>query len=115
MINNRTQDIGTKFTIFCTVLSGDQPGLTFKWFRNGVPLSNDYAQNDIGRYRIESMQSGSIFTINPVDKQDSAKFSCQVTSTQFPELTDSISTILSVNCKCFQFYLNMKIFHLLIK
>ena len=68
---NQTE--GTYFQVFCSVREGSPP-LFFEWSRDGQTLKPSPDVN----YKIENSKMFSIFTIEKIDRRDSANYSCVV-------------------------------------
>jgi len=81
-----SQNIDTKFKVFCSVQTGSKPFL-FEWLKNGHILP--FGAN----YQVESSEDDSLLTIFKLSPNDSGNYSC-VAKNQFG--SDSQSTLLSV-------------------
>ena len=89
IIQKRLQNVGTKFTILCSLQEGARPVL-FEWYKNGhlllTPTSN------FNSHRIATSEDESHFIIEKLSESDSANYSCSVrnkfgSDTQFTVLT----------------------------
>ena len=85
--HRRTQNIGTKFTMFCSPQEGIRP-FHYEWFKNGQILPKSSSN-----HRIEMSEDNSLFIVHQLTPNDSANFSCSVRN-QFG--SDSQYTLLTV-------------------
>ena len=71
--NEKTQDEGANFQMFCSVEKGSEP-FFFEWSKNGQTLR---PSPDV-KYRIENSKISSTLTIENVAKSDAGNYSCLV-------------------------------------
>lgn len=86
-VPQRSQDIGSKLRLFCSLEQSSQGENTFEWLKNERPLAGS-------RYRIESHPDESSLTISKLSSEDSGNYSCFVRTSE--GLTTQQSTILVV-------------------
>lgn len=84
----RSQNVGSKFTIFCSPQEGVKP-FHFEWHKNGHLLQSSSVNPS---YRVETSEDGSMLIIEKLIPLDSGNYSCSVknkhgSDTQFTMLT----------------------------
>ena len=85
----RSQELGTKFSIFCSLQQGTKP-FQFEWYKNGQILSS----SDTHDYRIDTTSDQSVLIISSLTKSwSSTNFTCSVRNHVGH---DTKSTILNV-------------------
>ncbi|CAG2165379.1 unnamed protein product [Oppiella nova] len=87
-VSQKSQSIGTHFSVFCTVETGSLP-VFFEWSRNGQTLK---ASPDVN-YKIENSKKFSTFSIDAIDRRDAANYTCLVRNAFG---TDSQSVLLLI-------------------
>lgn len=65
----RSQSVGTRFTLLCTLQEGTRP-FVFEWRKDGTVITAN------ARHRIENDQEQSIFTISRLEAYDTSTISC---------------------------------------
>ena len=87
-VPKRSQSLGTKFGLFCSLFEGSKP-IQFEWLRNGRQLLPSDS-----RYRIETTIDNSVLTIPSLIISDTlSNFTCSVRNNVG---SDSKYTILTV-------------------
>lgn len=76
--HNRSQNIGTRFIILCSVEEGVEP-FRFVWKHNDQTLVNN-DDDKLGHHHIETAQERSMFTINKLNVNDSGNYTCAVSN-----------------------------------
>jgi len=69
---NQQFNTGQKFKLFCYLYEGSRP-ITFEWFKNGLILSTNISNS---RFRIDTSEDESHFTIDRLQNDDSGTYSC---------------------------------------
>lgn len=95
--HNRSQNIGTKFLIVCSVEEGIEP-FQFSWKYNDKSLSS----NDI--INIETVDDRSILKINKIDINHSGNYTCTVSNYFGDDNQHIFLTIKGWNFFCFSVF-----------
>ena len=74
LVPRRSQNVGTKLNLFCSVHEGHSP-FQFEWFKNDQPILVD---SYVHKYQIDTSEDNSLLTIVNLNDQDSANYSCMV-------------------------------------
>lgn len=68
-----SQTLHSTFHLTCSLIHRPNRPIHFTWLKNGVEISGE--SND-GRYSIDSKPTMSLFTLNDVEVDDSANYTC---------------------------------------
>lgn len=72
----QTQNLGTKFKVFCIAQEGDRP-LQFEWSKNTDRLSSSSSSHNID-LQIQTIEDESFLTIPKIKYSDSGNYTCKV-------------------------------------